>query len=313
MPHTHEKLFSIAVADPYVLAAPDGRYYLYGSSDDGVFRAHSSPDMLSWREEGEIYRATSDGWCVDCLWAPECYYFGGKYYLFFSANWRENPNGEEENFRIGVAVSDNPTGPFCDLMNQPVFDPGYPIIDANVYFEDGRYYLYYSRCCYKHLVGDCEESWIYGVELEPDFRGIRGEPILLLKPEQPWERRSKDRTSRCWNEGSFLVKRGGRYYMTFSANYYAEDDYCVGYATSEAPLGHFVKAAENPILKRSVAVGGPGHGCVVQTPVGECVFIHHGRTTFTGNTRIGFMNRIIWDDAGRIRMMSPSFPLQLAP
>ena len=101
--------------------------------------------------------------------------------------------------------------------------------------------------------------------------------------------------------------------MTFSANYYAEDDYCVGYATSEAPLGHFVKAAENPILKRSVAVGGPGHGCVVQTPVGECVFIHHGRTTFTGNTRIGFMNRIIWDDAGRIRMMSPSFPLQLAP
>jgi hypothetical protein len=51
---------------------------------------------------------------------------------------------EGENFRIGVAVSDSPKGPFKEMHDRPVFDPGYPIIDANLYFDDesGKVYLY---------------------------------------------------------------------------------------------------------------------------------------------------------------------------
>ena len=41
----------------------------------------------------------------------------GRYYLFFSANWRHNPNGDLETFRIGVAVADSPSGPFSDLYD----------------------------------------------------------------------------------------------------------------------------------------------------------------------------------------------------
>jgi len=38
-----------------------------------------------------------------------------------------------------VAVADHPSGPFIDLDQKPIFDPGYPVIDANVYFsKDGR-------------------------------------------------------------------------------------------------------------------------------------------------------------------------------
>ena len=58
----------------------------------------------------------------------------------------------------------------------------------------GKTYLYYSRCCYKHAVesevsawaktkgwfDEIEESWIYGVELKPDFSGVIGEPVALL-------------------------------------------------------------------------------------------------------------------------------------
>lgn len=72
-----------------------------------------------------------------------------------------NPTKEQENFRIGVAVADKPTGPFKELFNQPVFDPGYPIIDANILFDDasGKTYLYYSRCCYKHAVDSEVSTW----------------------------------------------------------------------------------------------------------------------------------------------------------
>ena len=55
---------------------------------------------------------------------------------FYSANWKDNPSNEEETFRLGVAVSEKPEGPFEDLSDAPIFDPGYPIIDANVYEEE---------------------------------------------------------------------------------------------------------------------------------------------------------------------------------
>ncbi len=49
------------------------------------------------------------------------------------------------------------------------------MIDANLYFEDGHIYLFYSRCCYKQCHYDeklekfIEESSIDAVELDPSF------------------------------------------------------------------------------------------------------------------------------------------------
>lgn len=115
--------------------------------------------------------------------------------MFYSAHWKENPNDELENYRIGIATSTHPTGPFIDLTGRPLFDPGYPIIDGNVYFaEDGRLYLYYSRCCYKNPVqseiaawakqqgmfDEIEESWIYGVELASDFSACNWRANIIV-------------------------------------------------------------------------------------------------------------------------------------
>jgi GH43 family beta-xylosidase len=192
----------VEFGDPYILKASDGVYYMIGTGGvrDG-FKMYSSTDLKEWNDEGRIFQGNTDSsWCVANFWAPELYEHEGKFYMFYSADWRENPTEELENFRIGVAVADKPTGPYSDLYNRPVFDPGYPIIDANIFFEDGRVYLYYSRCCYKNPVeseladwarskgmfDEIEESWIYGVELKPDFSDIIGEPQLLLRPHLLW-------------------------------------------------------------------------------------------------------------------------------
>ena len=144
----------MAFGDPFLLKASDGKFYMYGTGGvQNGFKVYSSDDLVTWKDEGPVYQGgTSDSWATDCFWAPEVYERDGKYYLWFSANWKENPTQEQENFRIGVAVADKPTGPFKDLSDRPVFDPGYPIIDANILFDDasGKTYLYYSRCCYKH-------------------------------------------------------------------------------------------------------------------------------------------------------------------
>ena len=278
-------------ADPFVLRASDGRYYLYCTSEDGSgFPVRSSADLLNWTEHGLALRAKDGRWANDTFWAPECYELGGKYVLLYSANWKDNPTQALENYRIGAAVADTPVGPFTVVSDRPIFDPGYPIIDANLYQEDGRYYLYYSRCCYEHNVDGLEESWIYGVELKPDFSGVIGEPVLLLRPEQPWEGRSAAATGRRWNEGSFLMKAGDRYLMTYSGNYFGGPDYAVGYAVGQSPLGPFVKAAENPILERYGDVTGTGHSCMLHSPEGQLLICYHGRTETTGQDRVGFIS-----------------------
>lgn len=276
----------VAIGDPYVLYDVDGKYYMYGTGGGAKegFPAFSSEDLVNWEHEGQVYHGnTETTWGVDHFWAPEVYKIEDKYYMFYSAQWKENPTEELENFRIGVAVADKPTGPFKNLYDRPVFDPGYPIIDANVFFDkDGDAYLYYSRACYKHPVEseiatwakekgmyeEIEESWIYGVKLKPDFSGLVGDPVLLLRPpvtmddkQAEWESRSvtSGEVNRRWTEGSYTFLHNDTYYMMYSANYFGGENYAVGYATSKHPLGPYTKAPRNPVLQRNTAQGGNGH------------------------------------------------------
>lgn len=272
------------IGDPFVLKPkhPDfrGKYYLYATSSSIGYKVWSSDDLTDWRDEGLCYDGRNSKWAKDCFWAPECVEYKGKYYLFFSANWNYNPDNDEETFRLGAAVADNPLGPFIDIKDEPLFDPGYPVIDANVFVDDdGSKYITYSRCCYKHKVGEFEESHIYGARLKDDFTGIVGEGQVLLKPCQEWENWSAH-TGRRWNEGSFLFKRNGIYYMMYSANFYADKHYAIGYATAENPLGFYKKYDGNPILMHDYPrVSGPGHNSCTFSPDGsEMLIVYHCHT-----------------------------------
>ncbi len=326
----------IAFGDPYILKASDGLYYMYGTGgvEDG-FIAYSSPDLKSWTPLGQIYRGgTEDSWTVDTFWAPEVYERNGRYYMFFSANCKFIDESELERFRIGVAVADSPAGPFVDYSDKPLYDPGYPIIDANVYFEGERCWLYFSRCCYKHPVEseiaadarakgmfeEIEESWVYGVELAPDFRSIIGEPVLLLQPpynrddaQAEWESRSvtSGEVNRRWTEGSFLFKHNDCYYMMYSANFYGGKHYAIGYATADNPLGPFVKSAHNPILQKNTEQGGDvtgtGHNSITIAPDGKTMLcVYHGRTTPTGDERMVFIDPMEVTESGELKIHGPS-------
>ncbi len=341
----------VKFGDPYVLQTKAGTYYMYGTG--GVakngFAAYSSTDLVHWKDEGQVFHAGNrNGWSDStaawngAYWAPEVYEHQGRFYLFYSAQWKNNPGKEMENFRIGVAVSDSPTGPFTDLSDKPVFDPGYPVIDANVLFDpSGKIYLYYSRCCYKHPVQSevadwarkkgwfdtIEESWVYGVELKPDFSGVIGEPVLLLRPpvkmddkQAEWESRSvtSKEVNRRWTEGSVIFKKADTYYMMYSANYFGGKNYAVGYATSKSPLGPFVKAANNPVLQKNTDKGGvvtgTGHNSITYSPDGkEMLCVYHARTLATGEERVVFIDRIKVLPDGRLVVEGPTTGPQPVP
>ncbi len=340
---------AVRFGDQYVLYT-QGTYYLYGTGAgaDKGFSAYSSTDLVNWKAAGQVYfHNNKNGWSDPktswggAYWAPEVYEVKGKFYLFYSAQWQVNPTKETENFRVGVAVADKPTGPFIDLTNQPIFDPGYPIIDANVFFDtDGRTYLYYSRCCYKHPVesevadlarkngwfNEVEESWVYGVELKPDFSGVIGEPVLLLRPpvqlrdkQAEWESRSVTarEVNRRWTEGSVTFKKDNLYYMMYSANNFGGQYYAIGYATSSSPLGPFKKAADNPVLQKNTGRGGlitgTGHNSIAYSPDGKEMFcVYHARTAKTGDERVVCIDRMQAKN-GRITILGPTTTPQKLP
>jgi beta-xylosidase len=346
---TFSNPLDVQFGDPYVLYT-GGTYYMYGTGGgaDKGFAAYSSKDLVNWKGEGQVYFYNNpNGWSDTATawggayWAPEVYEVGGKYYLFYSAQWKVNPAREMENFRIGVAVADGPTGPFIDLADSPIFDPGYPIIDANVFFDtNGKVYLYYSRVAYKHPVQseiadwarkkgwfpEIEESWVYGVELKKDFSGVIGEPVLLLRPpvsmqdkQAAWESRSVTarEVNRRWTEGSVTFKKGNIYFIMYSANYFGGQHYAVGYGTSASPLGPFKKAPDNPVLQRNTGTGGSvtgtGHNSITYSPDGKEMFcVYHARTEKTGDDRVVCIDRMEVKN-GLLTILGPTTTPQKRP
>ena len=72
----------VRFGDPFVLAASDGKYYMYGTSLADGFEAYVSEDMSVWEPLGQVYKGGGDSqWNVDCFWAPEVYERDGKYYI----------------------------------------------------------------------------------------------------------------------------------------------------------------------------------------------------------------------------------------
>ncbi len=335
---TYTNPLPVEFGDPYILLASDGKYYMYGTGGGAVdgFCAYSSHDLVNWKSEGQVYKGNVPGsWALSNFWAPEVYERNGKFYMFFSADWNINPTNELENFRIGVAVSDKPTGPFIEMSNKPLFDPGWPVIDGNIYEDtDGRNYLYFSRCCYKHpveseisewakkedLFNDIEESWIYGIEIKPDFTEVIGEPVLLLRPpvkmddqQAEWESRSvtSGEVNRRWTEGSYTFRKGNTIYMMYSANYFMGKNYAVGYATATSPLGPFTKSGNNPVLEKNIEKGGivtgTGHNSITWSKDGKQMYcVYHGRTEKTGEERLVFIDKMGIDDNGNLYVEGPT-------
>lgn len=227
-------------ADPHI-AAFGSTYYLYPTTDgtegwlSTSFTCWSSKDLVKWKNEGVILDLPRDlTWATQRAWAPAIANKNGKYYYYYSAAQS-----------IGVAVADKPTGPFKDPLGKPLVAKGAfkgQMIDPMVLVDDdGAAYLYWGQ-------GQC-----HIVKLNPDMVSFDPAAVTEIKPEG-------------YNEGSFVFKRQGKYYLMWSEYDTRDPRYSVAYATSSSPMGPFTKAASNPVLKGRGIVKGAGHHSVLQVP-----------------------------------------------
>ena len=297
------------IGDPFVLRASDGKYYMYATSffpaegREG-FNVWQSGDLVRWSAPVQCYAAGERSFGYKDFWAPEVRERGGKFYMHYSARRKE-----DESLRIGVAVSASPLGPFTDVFDrQPMFDFGYAAIDGHVFFDnDGKIYFYYSRECSEYVVGGRHESHIYVADMDESLTRIAS-PRELFGPSLPYERKQiAGMDGWAWNEGPFVVKKEGLYYLFYSANFFAGGDYCICYAVSDRPDGGFVKAEKPLFVSKEGKISGPGHNCVFTDGKGElwCAYHVHTRCLRPDHDRQMFLDKI-YIGGGRVRSDGPT-------
>lgn len=181
-------------------------------------------------------------WVSRQMWAPDAVYKNGKYYLVFPAKDKDGI------FRIGVAESDSPVGPF---RPQADFIKGSYSIDPAVFTDDdGRTYCYYGG-----LWGGQLEMWQSGAfnpdekrpsgddnalgpmfsEFSNDMTEFVSEPRhLLLTDENGEPLKAKDEERRYF-EGPWMHKYNGKYYLSYSTG----TTHFICYAEADKPGGPF--------------------------------------------------------------------------
>lgn len=296
------------IGDPFVLPTQDG-YCVFATGGVMGFNVWRSEGLRTFEKEKALKKLS---WAAGDYWAPEVYAYDGRYVMLYTARWAEN-----QSLRVGIAFADEPQGPYTDPLERPLFDFGYAAIDATLIVDDaGVPYLIYSRDCSENVVEDRHESHLYGVELAKDLLSTVGEPVALTAPDAQWETQSGDYR---WNEGPAVVRRDGRYYLYYSANYFAGKEYSVGVAVADHPLGPYAKQENNPILDYveedgQVLVSGPGHNSFFES--GDELFTAYHTHTYplapSGNRQL-CVDRAGFHADGTAFINGPTLAPQLLP
>ena len=229
-------------------------------------------------------------WAQQQMWAPDANEKDGKFYLFFPAKDYEGI------FRIGVAVSDLPTGPF-KAKPEPI--KGSFSIDPAVFKDDdGTYYMYFGG-----LWGGQLQRWRTGsfnsdqAESPTAFLPADDEPALLPLvakmsdnllefAETPKELEILDDkgnlllsgdNDRRFFEAAWLHKHNGKYYFSYSTG----DTHFICYAIGDNPYGPFIYMGRilNPV------VGWTSHHSVCEID-GKTYLFYHDSSLSKGITHL---------------------------
>jgi len=259
-------------ADPDILYSnKTKKYYIYPTSDGfndwsgNYFKTFSSANLVDWKDEGVILDLPKDvSWANRNAWAP-CIVekkIKGKYQYFYYFTAAQ---------KIGVAVSDNPTGPFKDsgkalVATKPEGAKGGQEIDPDVFTDPktGKSYLYWGN------------GYMAVAELNDDMVSFKGDTKLI-------------KVDKTFREGTYIIYRKGTYYFMWSEDDTRSPNYKVRYGTSKSPLGP-IEIPENNIVIQGIPDQGiyaTGHNSVLQIPNKDEWYITYHRFSYPTGIKMG--------------------------
>ncbi len=219
---------TIYTADPAPMVWNDTFYLYTGHDADNAtgyemsdWRCYSTTDMKNWVDHGAVLSYTDFEWAEpDSCWAAQCIERNGKFYYYVTLSSKEAGGVRA----IGVAVSDSPTGPFKDAIGKPLCGPNWSYIDPTVFIDDdGQAYLYFGN------------PDLYYVKLKDNMIETDGKvQKSLMNAEQFGV--SRDGKSSSYEEGPWIYKRNGLYYMVYAGSGVPET---IDYSISDSPTSNW--------------------------------------------------------------------------
>lgn len=300
-------------ADPFVLRVGD-EYWAYGTSprdESGrQFAVLRSEDLVNWEYRGHALEPIAEA-VPTSYWAPEVAERDGTFYLYYSASTSQSDADQ----RLRVATSKDPAGPFVDsgklLLSEDEFS-----IDAHPFRDPrtGRWYLFFAA---DFVHDEPHGTGLMAAELGEDMMSIIGTPRMVVRASCPWhvyeyDRDYKGRVWKAWHciEGPFVLFREGRYYCLYSGGAWHSENYGLGYAVADSPLGpyHDEMAQHGPTVLQGVPgrVVGPGHNSVVLGPDDRTLFAVYHAWDPGHTARRMCIDPLTWTEQGP-KVDGPSF------
>jgi beta-xylosidase len=276
------------MADPAVHVF-NGKLYIYPSHDreSGIpendngdhfdmkdYHAFSMEDIDGKvTDHGVVLEVKDIPWAGRQLWDSDVAYKNGTYYMYFPLK------DKTDIFRIGVAISNKPEGPFLPEAN-PI-KGSYSIDPAILDDGDGNYYMYFGGLwggqLQRYRNNKALESAAFPADNEPalcsrvvklsdDMLDFAEEPRDIVILDKDGTRLKAGDSTRRFFEASWMHKYKGKYYFSYSTG----DTHLLSYATGDSPYGPFTY--QGVVL--TPVVGWTTHHAIVEFK-GKWYLFHH--------------------------------------
>lgn len=238
------------------------------------WQLYSTTDMANYTYHGRPISTATFQWAKqgDNAWASQAVERGGKWYWYVAA---EDTTCHLHG--IGVAVADNPEGPWRDAIGRPLVPGGWGYIDPSVFIDDdGSAWLFWGN------------NGLWYAELGADMVSLKSEITavdindstafgpLVMKHDYALGRKVRKGN---FEEAPWVYRRGNLYYLEYAAGGVPEH---WAYSTAHSIHGPWTY-----------------RGRVMGEPEGSFT-IHGGAVTFKGRSFMFYHNgRLPWGSGFR--------------
>jgi len=278
----------------------------FDMKDYHVFSMESPGGTVT--DHGVALKLEDISWASRQLWAPDAATKDGKFYLYFPAKDKQNV------FKIGVAISDSPEGPF---LPEPEPIKGTFSMDPSA-FQDGEdYYLLWGGIWGGQLQWYEDQKLVAGrkgptdgipapdqkalmpyiAKLSDSMTELSEKPKELFILDEKGEPIKAGDNAKRFFEAAWMHKYNGNYYLSYSTG----DTHFIAYAMGQSPYGPFTY--QGNVLEP--VQGWTNHHSIVEFEGKWYLFYHD--TELSGKTQLRNikMTELIHLPDGKIQTVNP--------
>ncbi len=290
---------TVYAGDPAATVIGDTVYLIVGhdTTTDSVTNAnagytmpnwllYTSKDMETWEYKGSVLECSSISWASNknAAWASQMVPYKDKYYLYF-CTWDSTSGGKQS---IGVAVADNPEGPYTDIGHPLVKgtfttpeSSGWNDIDPTVLIDkdaSGNEHRYLAWGNGKYYICELNEDMV-------SVKDIDGDGDIVMHKDVK-EKKIKSMGNGVFTEAPWLYKRGDKYYLFYAMNWREE----MAYAMTDDPMNGRYDFKQ--IIMPPTATSNTNHPSVIDFN-NKTYFIYHNGALPNG---FGFRRSVCIDE-----------------